>query len=251
MWSQNSTSKNLPKSKLAEVEIGRSRKKKKLAKVEIGRSRSHSKSALPDRNRVGHQKSARIWPESGKATRVAKVGPNRFAKFGHTAFGQFFFLVGWWAGRVLGARRGDGPKGWGPEPRKGGARRVGGPKFRAFFFSLLPEISFFLLSLGGLLVEFWWCLKRRGAQMCALVVLWILCEAPAAPNVHVSGPRRFKHHQNSTRRHPRETQQERKWGREREKKSEILGGPVEGPSSGGGGVQRRGPENLEDTHQKS
>ena len=27
----------------------------------------------------------------------------------------------------------------------------------AFFFLSPPEISFFLLSLGGLLVEFWWC----------------------------------------------------------------------------------------------
>ena len=48
----------------------------------------------------------------------------------------------------MGARRGGGPEGWGPEPRKGGARRVGDPKFRAFF-SLPPEISFFLLSLGS------------------------------------------------------------------------------------------------------
>ena len=42
--------------------------------------------------------------------------------------------------------------------------RVGGvvvgldhPKISLFFFSLPPEISFFLLSLGGLLAEFWWC----------------------------------------------------------------------------------------------
>ena len=31
------------------------------------------------------------------------------------------------------------------------------PKFRSFFSLSPPEISFFLLSLGGLLVEFWWC----------------------------------------------------------------------------------------------
>ena len=46
LWSKNSTSKNWPKSKVAEVEIGRSRigrtRKKKLAEVEIGRSRSRS-----------------------------------------------------------------------------------------------------------------------------------------------------------------------------------------------------------------
>ena len=40
------------------------------------------------------------------------------------------------------------------------------PKFR-FFFPLLPQISF-LLSLRGFLVEFGWCLKRRGLH-CALL----------------------------------------------------------------------------------
>ena len=58
---------------------------------------------------------------------------------------------------MVGARRGGGPegvggpKGWGARrgggPKVVGARRVGGPKFRAFF-SLPPEISFFLPSLG-------------------------------------------------------------------------------------------------------
>ena len=53
------------------------------------------------------------------------------------------------------------PEGWGP---KGGS-----PKFRAH------SSSFFLVF-----VEFWWCLKRRDAQMCAFGVLWLSCEAPAA-----------------------------------------------------------------------
>ena len=57
-----------------------------------------------------------------------------------------------------------GPEGVGA--RRVGARRVGGPKFRVFF-SLPPEISFFLLSLwGGLLVEFWWFLNA-GTLKCA------------------------------------------------------------------------------------
>ena len=39
----------------------------------------------------------------------------------------------------------------------GGARRVGGPKFRAF--CALSHRKFILSSLSvGLLVEFWWCL---------------------------------------------------------------------------------------------
>ena len=53
------------------------------------------------------------------------------------------------------------------------------PKFR-FFFHLPPQFSFFLLSLGGPFVEFWWCLKRRGPEMCASGVLGLSCEAPAA-----------------------------------------------------------------------
>ena len=92
-------------------------------------------------------------------------------------------------------RKSGGPKGQGPEgfgarrvgARRGGGRRVGGPNFRAFFFSLPLEISFFLLSLGGLLMEFWWCLKRRHAQMCAFGVLWLFCEAPAARSGGAAG----------------------------------------------------------------
>ena len=66
-----------------------------------------------------------------------------------------------------GAPMGGAPMGGGPKPRKsgvpkggvpkGGGPKGGGPKFCVFFCSLPPEISFFLLSLGGLLVEFWWC----------------------------------------------------------------------------------------------
>ena len=44
----------------------------------------------------------------------------------------------------------------GPNPEKVGPRRVGSPKFRVFF-PLPPQLSFFLLSLGGPFVEFWWC----------------------------------------------------------------------------------------------
>ena len=31
---------------------------------------------------------------------------------------------------------------------------------------------------GGLLVEFWWCLKHRGPEMCTFGVLRLSCEAP-------------------------------------------------------------------------
>ena len=86
-----------------------------------------------------------------------------------------------WAGRVGkgGAPRrtptqkklgfeGWGPEGWGPEISR--------------FFSLSHrKMRSVLPSLGGLLVEFWRCLKRQGPQMYTFRVLWLSCEAPAAP----------------------------------------------------------------------
>ena len=82
----------------------------------------------------------------------------------------------------MGVRRLGGFEGCGP---KGGATMGGGgPKFRAFFIS--PAAKFVLFfPLWGSSVEFWWCLKRRDAQMCAVGVLWLFCEAPAA---HLSVP---------------------------------------------------------------
>ena len=99
-----------------------------------------------------------------------------------------------------------GPEGWGPG--RVGAGRVGGPegggpKISRFFFflSLLPEISLSSRS-GGLLVEFWWCLKRRDAQMCTFglsgcrrgVELWPLFKAMHGPQnagwCHSVKPRR-------------------------------------------------------------
>ena len=41
---------------------------------------------------------------------------------------------------------------------------AGPPRISLFFFTLL--LHFRSCSSGCLLVEFWWCLKRRGTQMC-------------------------------------------------------------------------------------
>ena len=59
-----------------------------------------------------------------------------------------------------------GPKGWGTNQEKMGPEGwVGAQNFALFVH--LPPLSFFLsLYLGVFLVEFWWCLKRRGRQMC-------------------------------------------------------------------------------------
>ena len=91
---------------------------------------------------------------------------------------------------------------------------MGGPKFRAFF-SFLPPQFFFLLSLSwGLFVEFCWCLKRRGPEMCTFGVLGLSCASPGgpvwwgrrgftrqpeSPHVHISGPWPSKTPTNSTK----------------------------------------------------
>ena len=90
-----------------------------------------------------------------------------------------------------GAHKGGAPKGGAPKggAPKGGAQkgggprvgpgRVGGPKFRSLFFPLPPHFRSFLCLSGCLLVEFRWCLKRRGPEMCTFGVLGLSCEAPA------------------------------------------------------------------------
>ena len=77
------------------------------------------------------------------------------------------------------------------------ARRVEGPKFRAFF----PFLSFFSLSLGA-------SHNSPRAQTCTF-------QGPSFSK---------KHHQNSTKRTPQEREERKLW-REREKKSEILDSP--------------------------
>ena len=61
------------------------------------------------------------------------------------------------------APKGGGSKGAGPNLERVGPRRVGGAKFRAFSPSRSHCRSF--SHAGGLLVVFWWCLKRQ-CQLC-------------------------------------------------------------------------------------
>ena len=92
----------------------------------------------------------------------------------------------------------------------------------ALFSLSRPNFRSFSLSLGVFSWNFGSVFKGRAAG--------VSHDSPRTPNVHIEGSRRFKHHQNSTRRPPeREREKERKWGREREKKREILGNP---PPSG-------------------
>ena len=155
-----------------------------------------------------------------------------------------------------GGPKGGGPKKW--EPKAWGARtqkkwgpKGGGPEISLFFFSP-PAGNFFLSSLsGGFLVEFWWCLKRRDAQMCAFGVLWLSCEAPAVrsggaagvphdnqrtPNVHILSAPTLQTQPKFKREDPqRDTEMNEFSGGREKKKSEILGGPGEGRSGGGPG----------------
>ena len=63
-----------------------------------------------------------------------------------------------------GEPKGGSPKG-GCKTRKSGAPEGWGAKFSLFFFPLPLPFSLFFSSLsGGLLVEFWWCLKCRDFQ---------------------------------------------------------------------------------------
>ena len=103
----------------------------------------------------------------------------------------------------------------------------------------------------------WMVIRRTTSRMGRSQSRRGFTRQPESPNVHISALRRF----NTTTKIPREDPPERE-GRmkfpagERKKKSEMLGSPAEGPSTGGGGpgegaLWRRGsaerPQNLEDT----
>ena len=127
-------------------------------------------------------------------------------------------------------------------PREGGtprvgARRVGGPKFRAFFSSL-ATISLFLCLSGCLLVEFWWCLKHWDprAQTCTFYF-------PA-----------FKNTTNIQREDTQRDRKRAKWWREREKIAKCC--PFRrsrvqrrvGPAEGGSGKSKPTTTTTTPTH---
>ena len=93
------------------------------------------------------------------------------------------------------------------------------PKFRSFSFVSSLRSHFHSSFLGVFLWNFGGVFESRGPQVCSFRVVGVSCEAlaappdrgtlahdsPRTPNVHIWGSRRFKNHQNSTRRPPRET----------------------------------------------
>ena len=172
----------------------------------------------------------------------------------------------------MGPPKGGGPKGGGPNPekvgprkvgapkggaQKGGAQKGGGPKISRFFFPSSATI-FHLLSLSwGPFVEFWWCLKRRGPEMCTFGVLGLSCASPGgpvwwgrrgftrqpeSPNVHISGFRPSKTPTKFNERTPKREKKERKLWRERDKKERNFGRSGGGLSGGGGSPEGSSPE---------
>ena len=128
------------------------------------------------------------------------------------------------------------------------ARRVGARNF-ALFFSLSPAGNFILPSLSGgssrgILVVF----LKAGALKCARPkAAGVSHDNQRTPNVHISGPRRFKHHQNSTRRPPGKRKKRANfWAVRRRRGRPAEEGAVgrRGRSGRGGhpaeGVQRKG-----------
>ena len=133
--------------------------------------------------------------------------------------------------------------------RRVGPQRVGSPKFHAFL-----QCSFFLLSLGGPFVEFWWCFLKAGTMKCARLGSRAV-ETPAAfgpPAIHTTArelqtcPPKFHE------RTPKREKKERNLWREREKKERNFGRSGGGRSGGGGsrwgwsgcGAQRVGPRRV-------
>ena len=95
------------------------------------------------------------------------------------------------------------------------------PKF-SFFFSLAHHNfhSFLLLltvlNFGGVFEDQRPQMSTFGLSGCRRRASH---DSPRTPNVHISGPRRFKHHQNSMRRHPREGRKNENCGGRVKKKS--------------------------------
>ena len=107
--------------------------------------------------------------------RLRPISTSANFDFGQFDFGNFWMLNSGdkvWSPRRVGPRM-VGPRRVEPrrveprrvEPRRVEPRRVGGPNF-ALFSPVPPQNSFFSSLSGSLCVEFWWCLKRRGPEMC-------------------------------------------------------------------------------------
>ena len=142
-----------------------------------------------------------------------------------------------------GAPKGGAPKGGGPEDC--GPEGWGDQHFALFCLSRQHFALFFLSgpkAAGASHDSPRACVKPRRLWGCR----GFTRQPENSKREHFRAPAFEKHHQNSTKRHPRETQKERNGGGRGRKKSEILGGPAEeGPAEGGsrsGSPNRQQPE---------
>ena len=155
-------------------------------------------SALPFVHLFYGRPSRYLWEDDhgvAHAIEEGEGGEQADADFGQTDFGHPFWptlakptlaQIGvsiFWGLRRVGPPKGGAAEGWGVEGwgvEGWGPEGWGGQNFALFLpFSIAVSLS--LCLCGCLLVEFWWCLKRRSPQMCTFGVLGLLCEAPAAP----------------------------------------------------------------------
>ena len=132
------------------------------------------------------------------------------------------------------------PEWWGPEGW--GARNF------ALFLPSPTPFSLFLSFSGGSSRGFLVVFERLGPSNVHVWSSRVVLRSPGSPEAagvsheaREPNPALQKHHQNSTRR-PRERKNAISGGREK-KEREILGGPGDG-RSGGGGVRERGPKIL-------
>ena len=140
--------------------------------------------------------------------------------------------------------------------QKGGALNGGGAKISRFMFPLPPHFFSFLLSLWGPFVEFRGVFEGRSPQMYASGVLGSSATAPPKPpGLHTDSPRAQtctferpdlqKHHQNSTRRPPRERRKNENCGGRGEKSGKFWAlhpsPPLRAPTLSGLGPHPSGP----------
>ena len=132
------------------------------------------------------------WPRGAPNNNRPCGVPRARSTSANFDFGQFDFCqfldVEFWDDKVWGPQ-GWGPKGWRPKPRKSGApkggaqkgaQKGGRPKFSLFFPLLRHNFLYSSLSWGPF-VEFCWCLKCRGPEMCTFGVLGLSCASPGGP----------------------------------------------------------------------
>ena len=250
--SDNSTSASWPKSKLAQVEIGRSRKwpKSKL----IGRNRKDGVCSVPS-----FSLSFFSFALSFYFSLLFSCSYSSLSSFCFCSVSVFVpknlnwarnpepcipFPMDLSAGPPLRwtplhrTTPPDNPAPDNPPPDNPPPDR---PKFRSFFSLLPPQFSFFSPSLGGPFVEFWWCFWRPGPCNVHVRALRLSCETPAAPPDRAAGAR-TQQPENSKRAHfrapalqtppkfhertPRERKKKENCGGRREKKARNFGPPT-------------------------